>query len=184
MQYSQDSRMMVSPWPTRCPAFNRGRVPPIITVGSSWAAMKMWVQMEVVVVLPWVPEMHRAFLYPVMMAPQAWARSNTGMPADRAAAISGLSLCTAAVRTTQSAPSTLSGRWPMVTGMPKLRRWATVALSCRSEPVMMTPLPSSTSASEAMETPPMPTRWARFPGLIYSWMLLTDICTPHIIKLS
>ena len=41
---------------------NRGRVPPIITVGSIRAAMMMWVHMEVVVVLPWVPAMHRAFL--------------------------------------------------------------------------------------------------------------------------
>ena len=54
--------MMVSPRPTRWPASSRGRVPPIITVGSAWAAMKMWVHMEVVVVLPWVPEMQRAFL--------------------------------------------------------------------------------------------------------------------------
>ena len=37
-----------------------GRVPPIITVGSAWAAMKMWVAIEVVVVFPWVPETHRA----------------------------------------------------------------------------------------------------------------------------
>ena len=33
-----------------------------LRVGSIWAAMMMWVHMEVVVVLPWVPEMHRAFL--------------------------------------------------------------------------------------------------------------------------
>ena len=62
LQYSQLSRMMVSPLPTRWPAPSRGRVPPIMTVGSSPAAMMMWVHMEVVVVLPWVPEMHRACL--------------------------------------------------------------------------------------------------------------------------
>ena len=28
----------------------------------------------------------------------------------------------------------------------------------------MTPMPCSTSASGAMDTPPMPTRWARQPG--------------------
>ena len=61
LQYSQDSRMMVSPCPTRWPAPSRGRVPPIITVGSRPAAMAMWVHMEVVVVFPWVPEMHRAW---------------------------------------------------------------------------------------------------------------------------
>ena len=99
-----------------------------------------------------------------MMAPQAWARSKTGIPASSAALISGFSLWTAAVRTTQQAPSTLSGRWPMATGMPRLRRWSTVALSRWSEPVTSTPAPWSTSAREAMDTPPMPTRWARFPG--------------------
>ena len=40
--------------------------------------MKMWVAMEVVVVLPWVPEKHTAFAYFCMMAPQACARSYTG----------------------------------------------------------------------------------------------------------
>ena len=60
LQYSQDSAMMVSPWPTRCPAPRMGKVPPIITEGSFPAARKMWVHMEVVVVLPWVPETHRA----------------------------------------------------------------------------------------------------------------------------
>ena len=53
--------MMVSPFPTRCPAPRAGRVPPIITVGSRWAARKIWVHMEVVVVFPWVPATHRAF---------------------------------------------------------------------------------------------------------------------------
>ena len=117
-----------------------------------------------VVVFPWVPEMHRAFLYPCMMAPQAWARSKTGMPPFRAAAISGLPSWTAAVRTTQSAPWTLSGRCPMTTSIPSFRRWSTVALSLWSEPVTATPAPWSTSARDAMDTPPMPTRWARFPG--------------------
>ena len=37
-----------------------GSVPPIITVGSASAAMKMWVHMEVVVVFPWVPATQRA----------------------------------------------------------------------------------------------------------------------------
>ena len=61
LQYSQDSAMMVSPWPTRWPAPRMGRKPPIITEGSRPAARKMWVHMEVVVVLPWVPATHRAF---------------------------------------------------------------------------------------------------------------------------
>ena len=52
LQYSQDSRMMVSPLPTRYPEWRRGSVPPIITVGSASAAIKISVHMEVVVVLP------------------------------------------------------------------------------------------------------------------------------------
>ena len=34
LQYSQDSRMMVSPLPTRCPQPSAGRTPPIMTEGS------------------------------------------------------------------------------------------------------------------------------------------------------
>ena len=124
----------------------------------------MWVHMEVVVVLPWVPEMHRAFLYPRMMAPQAWARSKTGMPRARAISESGLSLWAAAVRMTSLAPFRFSARWPMATWMPRERRCSTVALSCMSEPVMTMPMPWSTSAGGAMDTPPMPTRWAWQPG--------------------
>ena len=48
---------MVSPRPTLWLACSMGRVPPIMTVGSIWAAIRMCVHMEVVVVLPWVPEM-------------------------------------------------------------------------------------------------------------------------------
>ena len=135
-----------------------------MTVGSIWAAMMMWVHMEVVVVLPWVPEMHRAFLYPRMMEPQAWARSKTGMPWAWAAAISGLESWTAAVRITSPAPWMFSARWPMATGMPRERRCSTVALLRMSEPVITMPALWSTSARGDMDTPPMPTRWARRPG--------------------
>ena len=157
---------MVLPLPTRWPVPKMGRVPPIITVGSMRAAMAMWVHMEVVVVLPWVPEMHRAFSYRRMIDPQAWARSKTGMPAAWAAAISGLLSWTAAVRMTRSFPATFSGRWPMVTGMPRERRCSTAELSFISEPEMMRPSPWSTSARGDMDTPPMPTRCARLPGTI------------------
>ena len=53
---------MVSPWPMRWPAFRRGSVPPIMMVGSSSAFIRTWVIMEVVVVFPWVPATHTAFL--------------------------------------------------------------------------------------------------------------------------
>ena len=38
------------------------------------------------------------------------------------------------------------------------------SLSVISEPCTSRPLPASTSASGHMDTPPMPTRWARLPG--------------------
>ena len=141
-------------------------MPPIITVGSASAAMKMWVHMEVVVVLPWVPDTHRALGYRCMMAPQAWARSYTGMPRATAPAISGLLSWTAAVRITRSQSPRFSALWPMATGMPRDRRWRTVSLSVMSEPWTCRPMPRSTSARGHMDTPPMPTRWARLPGTI------------------
>ena len=53
--------MIVLPLPTRWQAFSSGSVPPIMTVGSFSAAIMMCVHMDVVVVLPCVPEMHSAF---------------------------------------------------------------------------------------------------------------------------
>lgn len=84
-----------------------------MTVGSRCACMKMCVSIDVVVVLPCVPATQIAFLYDRIRWPHACARSKIGMPAARAAAISGLSLWAAAVRMTQSAPSIFSSRWPM-----------------------------------------------------------------------
>ena len=142
-------------------------MPPIITVGSAWAAMKMWVVMEVVVVLPWVPAMHTAFRYCRMMAPQASARSKTGMPPARAAAISGLSSWIAAVRMTNSAPWMSWASWPTWTEMPSFRSCSTTGLSVWSLPWTARPMLWSTSARGLMDTPPMPARWTRRPGAMY-----------------
>ena len=126
--------------------------------------MKIWVAMEVVVVLPWVPEKHTAFAYFCMMAPQACARSYTGMPRAMAPEISGFSSWMAAVRITRSQSLRFSAEWPMATSMPSERRCRTVSLSDISEPCTVSPMPRSTSARGHMETPPMPTRWTRLPG--------------------
>ncbi len=149
---------IVSPLPTRWPAPSSGSVPPIITVGSRPACRKICVIMDVVVVLPCVPETQTAFLYSRMMTPHACARSKTGMPAARAAAISGLSLWTAAVRMMQSAPAMFSARWPMATGMPLRTSSSVETDEFMSEPVIVSPLPRSTSPSGRMDTPPMPMR--------------------------
>ena len=71
---------------------------------------------------------------------------------------------TAAVRMTRSQSPRLSALWPMATGMPRERRCFTVSLSDMSEPWMTSPLSRRTSARGHMDTPPMPTRWARVPG--------------------
>ena len=97
--------------------------------------------------------------------PQAWVRSKTGIPLKRAAAISALSSCTAAVRTTNSTSSVIfSALCPMSTGMPlSLSAWM-LGPSFMSEPVMTSPMPCSTSASDDMDTPPMPIRCPLRPG--------------------
>ena len=115
--------MIVLPFPTRWPVPRIGRVPPIITVGSIRAAMAMWVHIEVVDVFPWVPEMHRAFSYRLIMDPQAWARSNTGMSRAWAAAISGYHRGQRRCGSPGPCPPHSSPRWPMTTGMPRERRW-------------------------------------------------------------
>ena len=93
-------------------------MPPIITVGSASAAMKMWVHMEVVVVLPWVPETATGRLNFSVSMPSITERSRVGMPFSRAATSSGLSALQAAVYTTHSASPMFSALWPMATGMP------------------------------------------------------------------
>ena len=93
------------------------------------------------------------------MAPQAWVRSKTGMPSSWARIISGLSSWTAAVRTTNSMSSVIfSALCPMATGMPEAVSALTFLLLFMSEPLMIMPIPRSTSAREDMDTPPIPIR--------------------------
>ena len=94
------------------------------------------------------------------------------MPAARAAAISGLSLCAAAVRMTQSAPMMLSALWPMWTVMPFAISSSSETEAFMSEPEIFIPMLRRTSPSGRIETPPMPTRCAHFPGRRYSPILL------------
>ena len=100
-----------------------------------------------------------------MMAPQASARSNTGMPRARASTISLLSSLTAAVRTTNCmSGATFMALWPILTSMPRERRCSVFSLSAMSEPSMTSPMPARTSASGAMLTPPTPIKCPRIPG--------------------
>ena len=84
--------------------------------------------------------------------------------------ISGFSSWMAAVRITRSQSLRFSAEWPMATSMPSERRCRTVSLSDISEPCTVSPMPRSTSASGHMDTPPMPARWTRTPGLRYVWI--------------
>ena len=87
------------------------------------------------------------------------------MPAARAAASSGLSLCAAAVRMTHSAPRMLLALWPIKTGMPLAVSSSVETDAFMSEPVISMPMLRSTRPSGRMDTPPMPTRCACLPGL-------------------
>ena len=88
------------------------------------------VAIDEVVVFPWVPATQTALGYFFISSPQDCARSNTGIPAARAAAISGLSSWTAAVRMTRSAPAMLAGSWPMATEIPPRSSRSVVSLRC------------------------------------------------------
>ena len=101
-----------------------------------------------------------------MIAPQASARSKTGMPLARASTISGFSSRTAAVRTTNwMSGATFMALWPILTSMPRERRCSVFSLSAMSEPSITRPMPARTSASGAMLTPPTPIKCPRMPGL-------------------
>ena len=79
--------------------------------------------------------------------------------------ISGLSSWTAAVRTTNStSPVMFEALCPMKIWIPFRRSPSTLEPSFMSEPVMFSPMPASTSASDDMDTPPMPIRWPLRPG--------------------
>ena len=79
--------------------------------------------------------------------------------------ISGFSSRTAAVRTTKSVSAGIfSARWPISMWMPFASRDVTFRLRLESEPQTVMPIPIRTSASEDMETPPIPIRYPLRPG--------------------
>ena len=103
--------------------------------GSAPPIRSVCVNRAVVVVLPCVPETATERGYRFVTSPSMTDRSMAGMPFSRAATSSGLSLGTAALYTTSSAPSTFSGLCSVNTGIPYPRTRSSVSDSLRSEPV-------------------------------------------------
>ena len=134
--YSQASQMMVSLPPTRQLLLMSGSLPPIMALGSAPASIKIWVSMDVVVVLPWVPETATSRGYLAVSIPSITERSRVGTPFSLAAASSGLSALHAAVYTTACASPIFSPLWPINTGIPQPLTRSRVSDSLISDPLI------------------------------------------------
>ena len=108
-------------------------MPPLITVGSSFAASSTAATRLVVVVLPCVPPIAIDHFSRINSA-NISARRTTGMRRARAAATSGLSRLTAVEMTTTCASPRLAASWPMAMRTPASRSRFTFALSAISLP--------------------------------------------------
>ena len=100
-------------------------MPPLITVGSSFAASSTAATRLVVVVLPWVPPMATDHFSRISSASIS-ARRTTGTSRARAAWTSGLSFWTAVETTTTCAAPKFRASWPTITGIPASRRRVTL----------------------------------------------------------
>ena len=143
-----------------CPTFTlppiSARLPPTRMVGSSFALSKIKETIEVVVVLPWVPDMAILFSYSSIRTPSICALVTVSMPLSAALTISGLSFPTAAEYTTKSALSTFSALWPINILAPLPASFEVISDSFISEPETLYPLDSKISAMADSPMPPMP----------------------------
>ena len=98
-------------------------MPPLTTVGSKPPASSSAATIEVVVVLPCVPATATQDFSRISSASIS-ARRTTGMRRSSAAATSGLVRLIAVEVTTTAASFRLSAEWPIITSMPRSRRWA------------------------------------------------------------
>src|SRR5450755_138326 len=167
---SSASATTTSPEPRRAFAPRSFTSPPMSTVGAKPPASSTAATMDVVVVLPCVPETATPRLS-AMISASISARCNTGMPARCAATTSGLSGGMAEEMTTASAPLMLSEPWPSVTCAPSAFNFSSVELVLRSEPETQTPIARRTRATALMPTPPMPTKctclWSFIPCFLF-----------------
>ncbi len=112
---------------------------------------------EVVVVLPWVPEMAILFSYWSIIAPNSTERSIAGIFFFFASKSSGLSCEMAAVYTTKSCPEIFEALCPGKIVAPMAASLFVISDSVQSEPVIFTFLFIRISASPLMLIPPIPT---------------------------
>jgi len=154
--YSSASMTRSGPCPARALAPHCVTMPPTIALGSCPSASSMTAIMAEVVVLPCVPATATA-RDPSSSRPSRVCRFITGMPAARAAVISGLASGTAEDTATNSAPLTCSARCPSYVRMPSAFSDRVTSLQWRSEPVTTCPRAASTRAMADIPIPPMPT---------------------------
>src|SRR5450755_1687992 len=171
---SSASATTTSPEPRRAFAPRSLTSPPIRTVGAKPPASSTAATIEVVVVLPCVPETATPFLS-AMISASISARCMTGMPARCAATTSGLSGGMADEMTTASAPLMLSDAWPSATRAPSALSLSKVELVRRSEPETETPIARSTRATALMPTPPIPTKCTCFRSFIPCFLFVSPL---------
>ncbi len=109
---SSASATKMSPVPSCAFAPDSFRLPPMANDGSAPQCCSATVSIEVVVVLPWVPETATA-RRPAITDASAAARGRMRSPNRRASVISGLSSRIAVDTTTVSAHLTWGASWPM-----------------------------------------------------------------------
>ncbi len=108
--------------------------PPTTRVGSSPARWSTIPIMEVVVVLPWVPDTAMPYLRRISSA-NISVRGITGIARRLASCSSGLSIGTAAEKTATSAPRTFSALWAKTTLTPMALRRSVTSEDFRSDPL-------------------------------------------------
>ena len=157
----------VSRGPPGSPQCSRGRVPPIMTVGSSrgrhedvgahgggggLAVGAGDAQGVLIVLHDGAPG----------LGPLIDGDAPGDGPGDLGVARRGRRRCGSPGRSPSGSPR----EWPMATWMPRDRRWRTVSLSRHVGALHHAgPCPAAPPPAGHMDTPPMPARWTRTPGL-------------------
>ncbi len=133
---------------------------------------RAWANIQVTLVLPWVPATARVRPAGVMQ-PRSCAYFQTGRPRAKAAAQSVSSRGTAEDRTTNSTSSAKGGRVePTVTVKSRSSSASLKSEAARSLPLMRRPRSQRMRAAPLKPAPPMPTRWIRWGSS--SWMVFTS----------
>ena len=141
----------------------------------------MEVIIEVVVVLPCVPETPMEFLYFLKIIPSMTLRSIIGIFCSFAAIISGLLSLIAAENTTKSCPEIFSFTCSVLTFIPSFLTFSKVSDSYMSEPLTENPFSCKMEAKGNIPEPPIPMKYILFIFSKVSILLLSIIFTPLLI---